>query len=68
MLRRRWRLGVRSARSLRSHASLTHIPARRVATQRFMGGLERHIQPERYAKWVLNFFGKYEKTLTQKYK
>jgi hypothetical protein len=45
--RRRWRLGVRSARSLRSHAFLTHIPARRVAAQRFMGGLERRKQPER---------------------
>jgi hypothetical protein len=49
--RRRWRLGVRSARSLCSHTSLTHIPARRVAAQRFMGGLERRKQPERYVKY-----------------
>jgi hypothetical protein len=32
---------------------LRHIPARRNATHCFMGGLERHIQPERYATFFL---------------
>jgi hypothetical protein len=31
---------------------LRHIPARRVAAQRFMGGLERHIQPGRYTTFL----------------
>ena len=39
------RLGVRSARSwLRhSHASLTHIASPRVASQRFLGGLQHQL-------------------------
>jgi hypothetical protein len=60
------RLGVRSARSHRSHASLTHIPARRVATQRFMGGLERHIQPERYMQFCPESVDKIRKTYNNK--
>ena len=45
--------GVRSARSLCSHASLAHIPARRKPSVCFMGGLERREHPERYATFFL---------------
>jgi hypothetical protein len=53
MLRAYGATGLRLARSFASlipTPAYTHIPARRVATQRFMGGLERHIAPERYVQ------------------
>jgi hypothetical protein len=34
---------------------LRHIASRRNATHCFMGGLQRHIQPERYASFCLKF-------------
>jgi hypothetical protein len=47
---------VRSARSwLRhSHASLTHIASRRVAPQRFLGGLQRQL-PGTLCEMVLEY-------------
>jgi methylmalonyl-CoA/ethylmalonyl-CoA epimerase len=56
MLRRLWRLGFRSARSLCSHASLHHIfsvaGTLRVPLSQ---PKKRHIQPERYVKLHLSF-------------
>jgi hypothetical protein len=59
------RLGFRSARSLRSHASLQHIFAACNAPHCFIGRQKRRIQPERYAK-PPNFFENIKKCLTEK--